>query len=56
MPQTLLKIDASARTQGSVTRELTSDIAEQIGAERVISRDLAATPLPPRLPKFVNIS
>ena len=46
MPRTLLKIDASARTQGSVTRDLTTKIAERLGAETIVTRDLADEALP----------
>ena len=46
MTKTLLKIDASARKEGSVTRTLTQDIVTQLGAETVITRDLADTALP----------
>ncbi|MEM1371705.1 MAG: NAD(P)H-dependent oxidoreductase [Pseudomonadota bacterium] len=46
MTHTLLKIDASARKEGSVTRTLTSDIVTHLGADTVISRDLADTALP----------
>ncbi len=43
---TILRIDASARRTGSVSRDLTDDIVARLNAERVITRDLAATPLP----------
>ncbi|MGX9354444.1 FMN-dependent NADH-azoreductase [Roseobacteraceae bacterium S113] len=46
MPRTILKIDASARIQGSVTRELTADIVAQYADAAVVTRDLATTPLP----------
>jgi FMN-dependent NADH-azoreductase len=39
MTQTLLHIDASARTQGSVTRELSARIVKQLGGT-VLRRDL----------------
>lgn len=44
MAQTLLHIDASARTDGSVTRQLSSKIVAKLGGD-VIRRDLG-TPLP----------
>lgn len=46
MSQTILHIDASARRQGSVTRDLTARIIETLPDARVITRDLAETPLP----------
>lgn len=42
---TILRIDASARHQDSVTRKLTARIVEILGGE-VIHRDLAETPPP----------
>lgn len=42
---TVLHIDASARTEGSVTRQLSSQIVARLGDANVIRRDLA-TPLP----------
>jgi FMN-dependent NADH-azoreductase len=44
MTETLLRIDASARTEGSTTRGLTAEIVAKLGGN-VIRRDLAA-PLP----------
>lgn len=44
MTQTILHIDSSARTQGSVTRDLSQDIVSRFGGE-VIRRDLKE-PLP----------
>ncbi len=38
----ILRIDASARTQGSVTRDLTMQIVDRLGAATVATRDLAA--------------
>lgn len=46
MTSTLLKIEASARYQGSVSRDLTSAIAARLGASKIVTRDLAQTPLP----------
>ena len=45
MTKTILHIDASARTEGSVTRDLSAKIVAKLGAGEVIRRDLA-TPLP----------
>ncbi|SDE25298.1 FMN-dependent NADH-azoreductase [Ruegeria marina] len=45
MPQTVLHIDASARRQGSTTRELSDGIVQRLNPARIIRRDLA-TPLP----------
>lgn len=44
MAHTLLHIDASARTDGSVTRALSAQVAAKLGGE-IIRRDLSA-PLP----------
>jgi FMN-dependent NADH-azoreductase len=41
----ILRLDSSARHEGSVTRDLTRRIAETLGGE-VTHLDLAATPLP----------
>ena len=45
MAHTLLRIDASARRSGSVSRQLTDQIVEKLGPDHVIARDLA-NPLP----------
>jgi FMN-dependent NADH-azoreductase len=45
MTKTVLHIDSSARRAGSVSRDLTAQIVERLGAAEVIRRDLA-TPLP----------
>lgn len=45
MTQTVLHIDSSARLTGSVSRDLTAQTVERLGAKEVIRRDLA-TPLP----------
>ncbi|MFP3384527.1 FMN-dependent NADH-azoreductase [Tritonibacter sp. SIMBA_163] len=45
MTQTVLHIDSSARLSGSVSRDLTAQVVERLGAKEVIRRDLA-TPLP----------
>ncbi|MHA7850782.1 FMN-dependent NADH-azoreductase [Roseovarius sp.] len=46
MTHSILRIDASARAQGSVTRDLTGRIAARWPAANVRHRDLAADPLP----------
>ena len=46
MTTTILQIDASARRQGSVTRDLTARIVAEHPAARVITRDLADGPVP----------
>ena len=43
---TLLRIDSSANTETSVTRNLTDRIVGMLGDTSVITRDLAVTPLP----------
>jgi len=53
MTQTVLHIDASARTQGSTTRGLTAQIVERLGADQVIRRDLTS-PLPQLTEDWVN--
>ncbi len=45
MTHTLLRIDASARRDGSVSRQLTDQIVEKLTPDHVIARDLA-NPLP----------
>lgn len=45
MTQTILRIDASARTQGSVSRALADRVIERLAPDTVISRDLG-TALP----------
>ncbi len=44
-PHTVLRIDASARTQGSVTRDLTGRITALWPGADLLHRDLAATPV-----------
>lgn len=46
MTQTILHINASGTTEGSVSRAATARLIAEIGPARVITRDLAATPLP----------
>lgn len=53
---TLLRIDASARRTGSVSRELTDAIVSKLAAETVITRDLAADPLPQLDEGFVTLT
>lgn len=45
MTSTVLHIDSSARSESSVTRSLSAEITQKLGAARVIRRDLSA-PLP----------
>ncbi|MEM9581605.1 MAG: NAD(P)H-dependent oxidoreductase [Pseudomonadota bacterium] len=45
MTQTILNIQASARHEGSVTRDLSGQVLEKLGADQVITRDLS-DPLP----------
>ncbi|AZV76587.1 FMN-dependent NADH-azoreductase [Parasedimentitalea marina] len=42
MTQTVLHIDASARTEGSTSRELTAKIIARLNADTVIRRDLSS--------------
>lgn len=46
MTQSVLRIDSSARQEGSVSRALADRVVDRLGAGRVIHRDLAETPLP----------
>ncbi|MCR9126337.1 MAG: NAD(P)H-dependent oxidoreductase [Rhodobacteraceae bacterium] len=41
MTRTVLHIDSSARSEGSVTRDLSARIVARLGAETVLRRDLA---------------
>ncbi|MEM9477711.1 MAG: NAD(P)H-dependent oxidoreductase [Pseudomonadota bacterium] len=54
MTHTLLRIDASARRSGSVSRQLTDDIVARFGAPNVITRDLLDTPVPQIDEDWVN--
>ena len=54
MTDTILHIDASARRQGSVTRDLTARILAQLPVANVITRDLADAPLPQITEEWVN--
>lgn len=42
----VLRIDSSARTEGSISRDLAGKIIDKLGADAVAVRDLAAEPLP----------
>ncbi len=53
MTKTILHIDASARRNGSATRELSDRIVKHLGAARIIRRDLA-TPLPLLTEDWIN--
>ena len=46
MNRTILRIDASARKTGSVSRDLVGKIVSRIDGARVITRDLADMPVP----------
>ncbi len=46
MTHTVLRIDASARHEGSVSRQLADRVIERLAPSRVIVRDLADAPLP----------
>lgn len=54
MTHTILHIDASARTDGSVTRDLSARLVAQYPKVHVITRDLAAEPLPQITEDWVN--
>lgn len=43
---TVLRIDTSARTQGSISRQLTDAIVERLGADKTITRDVGVNALP----------
>ena len=53
MTKTILHIDASARRDGSATRELSDRIVQHLNGARVIRRDLA-TPLPLLTEDWIN--
>jgi len=46
MTHSVLRIDASARHAGSVTRELTDKIISKLSPDSVVTRDLAISPIP----------
>ncbi len=46
MAKSILRIDASARRSGSVSRELTDKIIARLPGAHVVTRDLAETPVP----------
>ena len=54
MTDTILHIDASARLQGSVSRDLTSQIVAQFPGSAVVKRDLADAPLPQITEDWIN--
>ena len=54
MTKTILRIDASARRAGSVSRELTTKIIDRIEGADVVIRDLAETPVPQIDETWVN--
>ena len=53
MTQTVLHIDASARTQGSTSRDLSAKIVARLNADTVIRRDLTS-PLPQLTEDWIN--
>lgn len=53
MTQTVLHIDASARTQGSTSRDLTAKIVARLNADTVIRRDLTSA-LPHLTEDWIN--
>jgi len=53
MTQTVLHIDASARTEGSISRDLTAKIVARLNADTVIRRDLASA-LPQLTEDWIN--
>ncbi len=53
MSKTILHIDASARREGSTTRDLSDRVVQHLGAARIIRRDLA-TPLPLLTESWIN--
>ena len=53
MEQNILRIDSSARRQGSVSRDLTARVTERLGGN-VVVRDLADTPVPQIDEDWVN--
>ena len=54
MTHTVLRLDASARLQDSVTRDLTGRIIARWPEARIIHRDLAATPVPQLTEGWLN--
>ncbi|MEM7731155.1 MAG: NAD(P)H-dependent oxidoreductase [Pseudomonadota bacterium] len=46
MTQTILHIDSSARHAGSISRDLSADVIARHSGAKVITRDLAKTPVP----------
>lgn len=56
MSQTVLRLDSSARQEGSVSRQLADRVVERLAPSRVIVRDLAETPLPQVTGTWVSAS
>ena len=54
MTHTVLRLDASARLQDSVTRDLTGRIIARWPEARIIHRDLAVTPVPQLTEGWLN--
>ncbi|MBU3260137.1 NAD(P)H-dependent oxidoreductase [Roseovarius sp. PS-C2] len=54
MTHTVLRLDASARLQDSVTRDLTGRITARWPEARIIHRDLAETPVPQLTETWLN--
>ena len=50
----ILRIDSSATTEGSVSRTLTDRVLANLPAAPIVTRDLAATPLPQIDESWVN--
>lgn len=46
MAKTVLRIDASARHEGSVSRDLTDKVINHLKPDHILNRDLAKTPVP----------
>lgn len=54
MSQTILRLDASARREGSITRDLSDRIVSRWPDATVIRRDLAETPVPQLSEAWIN--
>lgn len=52
----ILRVDTSARKAGSISRQLSDEIVARFEGADVITRDLAATPLPQLSEGFVNLT
>ncbi|PWQ94848.1 FMN-dependent NADH-azoreductase [Leucothrix arctica] len=44
--KTVLRIDSSMRTEGSISRELSDKVVSALGADQVVTNDLLLTPVP----------